>query len=523
MAGLDQTQVARLQDAARAIRDGDATRAQAQLDTVLMAVPDHAEALRLLGLLQLRTAQPQCAADTLSRAVALHPGDALLHADLANALARQGEMDTALANWRRACTLDPSQALGWYNLGRNLQQLGRSDEAIEALHRASDLAPTLIPARILLGDALVHTGRLDEAASRYRTALAQHPGCGDAWRGLGNIKTHPLGADDVATMRAQLQRRDLPDSDRIAIGHALGKALEDRGHLDEAFATLVDANARQRRLAPWSAQAFTTFVDAAIAASARLPAPPDPSLGHEAIFIVGMPRSGSTLIEQILAAHPQVEGASELSDLGSVIQDESQRRGTPFPRWIGEASASDWQRLGNAYLQRTAHWRARKPRFTDKLPENWKLAGVLRAMLPGASVIEVRRDPLETAWSCFKQQFYQLPHFACDFDDITLHMAGCARAMDAWRERDPAHLHLFAYEALLADPPELTRALLSACGLPFDAACMDHRHAQRSVRTASAAQVREPLRRDTARASSYGALLDPLRRALASHAIARHA
>lgn len=246
-----------------------------------------------------------------------------------------------------------------------------------------------------------------------------------------------------------------------------------------------------------------------------MPPPRDPTLGGEAIFIVGLPRSGSTLFEQILAAHPDVEGASELPDLGEVIQAESRRRGQAFPQWVASATTDDWQRLGRDYLARTARWRAQRPRFTDKMPENWKLAGVLRAMLPAATVLEVRRDPVETGWSCFRQQFYQVPHFACDLADIGAYLRGCERAMDTWRARDPEHIHLHLYEDLLAAPEARIRDLLDECGLPFDPRCLDFHAAARSVRTASAAQVRQPLRGDTARAGHYGALLDPLRAALA--------
>ena len=209
-----------------------------------------------------------------------------------------------------------------------------------------------------------------------------------------------------------------------------------------------------------------------------------------------------------------MEGASELPDLGDVIQAESKRRGKPFPHWVPDANADDWHRLGSEYLRRTSRWRSSKPRFTDKMPENWKLAGVLRAMLPGATVLETRRDPLETAWSCFRQPFYQLPHFSCDFADIAACLRGSERAMDAIRARDPARVHLLRYEDLIADPEARVRELLSACGLAFDPACLDFHRAGRSVRTASAAQVRQPLRGDTARAGDYGARLDPLRTAL---------
>ncbi|MDE2408417.1 MAG: sulfotransferase, partial [Xanthomonadaceae bacterium] len=379
-----------------------------------------------------------------------------------------------------------------------------------ALRRGVPLAPQALPPKILLGDALAHAGRFEEAAAHYRAALQLHPACGDAWRGLSNIKTVALSDADAGTLRVQLQRRDIADSDRVAMGHALGKLEEDHGRLDAAFTAFAAANALQQRLTPWRAEAFEAFVGHALHACAQLPEPLDARLGQDVILIVGLPRSGSTLFEQILAAHPEVEGASELPDLGIVLQQESRRRGVAYPQWVPQASAQDWHRLGQDYLQRTAQWRKAKPRSTDKQPDNWKHAGILRAMLPGATVIETRRDPLETAWSCYKQQFYSQPHFANDLAHIACYMRGCERAMDVWRGQAPARIHLHHYEDLLAAPEARIRQLLDDCGLPFNAACLSAHTATRSVRTASAAQVRQPLRSLPARALAYGALLQPL-------------
>lgn len=514
MTGLPRAVVAVVHAGARALRDGQAEQAETLLRQACAQAPAHPEPLRYLAILQLHTRRAPLAAQALQRALALAPDDALLHCDLGTAQSATGDIEAALASWRRACELDPTQPMPWFNLGRNLQQLGRTDAAIDALQQAAVLASEMLPAKILLGDALVHAGRFDEAASHYRDALRLQPACGDAWRGLSNIKTRALDASDARFLNTQLQRRDIADSDRVAMGHALGKLQEDHGQHREAHAAFVAANAVQARLTPWSRQAFERYVEQALTMTRELPPPLDPALGREVIFIVGQPRSGSTLFEQILAAHPEVEGASELQDLGIVIQQESMRRGQPYPQWIPQATAADWHRLGRGYLDRTARWRADRPRFTDKLPENWKHAGVLRAMLPAATVIDTRRDPLETAWSCFKQQFYSQPHFANDIHDIAAHLRGCERAMDAWRARDPTRIRLHRYEDLLADPEPRIRALLDDCGLDFDPACLAPHEARRSVRTASAAQVRQPLQKDTARTASYGALLDPLRATL---------
>ena len=515
MSGLAPAQVRALHEAARAIRDGGGALAAQRLQWVLAGSDRHPEALRLWAILQLRLQRPDLARQALADALARRPGDAMLHNDLGSAHNALGDADAALASLRKATELAPGEPMPWFNLGRNLQRLGMSAEAVPVLQRACELAPELVPARILLGDALVHLGRLDEAAARYREALALQPACGDAWRGLSNIKTRALSDDDRASLARLLDDPATAEGDRIAIGHALGKAQEDVGLYPQAFATLARANALTAARAPWRLAPFERFVDAALAATAHLPAPPDPGLGRGIVFVVGLPRSGSTLFEQVMAAHPQVEGASELPDLGLLVQLESQRRRRPYPQWAAEASATDWHRLGQAYLARTARWRRERPCMVDKMPENWKHAGILRAMLPGATVLDVRRDPLETGWSCFKQQFYQLPHFACDLADIGAYIRGCERAMDAWRQRAPRQVHRFAYEDLVADQEAQTRRLLEACGLDFDPACLQPHRVRRSVRTASAAQVREPLRAAPARADRYGALLDPLRRALA--------
>jgi Flp pilus assembly protein TadD len=515
LAALPPAAVQRMHAAMQAIRRGDADAVLRLTGEVLEIAPEHPEALRLAGIAHGAGGRPDLARDALQRSHDQRPDDALVLSDLGHAQQRCGDLDAARASWRKAGELAPRHPMPWYNLGRGLQLEGRTDDAIALLSRAVELAPDFMPARILLGDALVHAGRFEEADAHYREALWRNAACGDAWRGLANMKARPLSDADREQLALNHGRADIGEPDRVAMAYALGKVCEDHGRHDEAFDALQSANARLRREARWDAAGFSARVDAIIAATARLPAPADAALGSDVIFIAGMPRSGSTLFEQILAAHPQVEGASELPDLGNVLDEESARRGRPFPEWVAQADADDWQRLGRDYLRRTARWRERRPRFTDKMPENWLHAGVLRAMLPGATVLETRRDPLETAWSCYKQHFYRLPHFSCDFDDIAAFMRDCQRAMESWRERDPGHVHLQSYEALLRDPDAAIRALLDACGLPFDPACLAFHAARRSVRTASATQVRQPLQSDTGRTSGYGALLEPLHAAMA--------
>lgn len=515
--GLPPAAVQHLQAAARAIRAGAEAAARQALDAALGIAPEHPEVLRLYGLLHMRAQRHDEALATLQRVIAQWPDYALAHSDLGNVQQTRGAADAAFASWRQACILAPAAPMPWFNLGRNLQQYGDTMAAIDALSRAHELAPDFLPALILLGDALVHAGRFDEASDRYRAALMLHPACGDAWRGLTNIKTRPLSGADREQLAAHLGRADLVSGDRIAMGFALGKLCEDHGLYQAAFAALQAANSRQRQLAPWSASAFHTHAQAIFAATAELPAALDQTLGHEVIFIVGLPRSGSTLFEQILASHPEVEGASELPDLEQTLNEESSRRRQPLLQWIGAATTGDWQRLGLRYLELTRRWRQHKPRHTDKLPSNWLLSEIFGVMLPGACIIDAHRNPLEAGWSCYKQQFYRLPHFACSLTDIAAYIHDYEQLMAIWQTRSPQRIRIQRYEALLADPEAETRALLAFCKLPFDRACLDYQHATRHVRSASAAQVRQPLRRDTARADHYGTLLDPLRLGLATN------
>lgn len=507
------SEVARLLDRAGGFLDRrDAAGAAPLIAGALALAPDHPEVLRLAAVAAVLEGRPAEAVAALRRALAARPGDALLYNNLGSALAAAGDGDGAIEAFRHASALAPGLAASWYNLGKTLKVRGESAAADDALARAVALAPGHVPARIVRGDNLKALGRIDEAAAAYRAAIARDPIAAHAWWGLANLKTIRFDAADVAALeRAFAQSRA---HDRPALGFALAKALEDQDRYADAFAVLEAANALRRDQQRWDAAGFRREVDAIVAAFST-PAPaPASALGSEVIFIVSLPRAGSTLVEQIVAAHAEVEGAGELPDLSIVIEEESRRRGTPFPGWVGEADADDWRRLGERYLERTARWRRRRPRFTDKSLLNVPYVGAAAAMLPGARFIDCRRDPVETALSCYRQWFAQGQAWSYAVDDIAAHAQGHERLMAAWRARIPAALHTIVHETLLDRPEASIRALLDFCGLDFDAGCLEFHRSARSVRTASAAQVREPLRRDTRRADHYGALLDPLRRAL---------
>jgi len=500
--------------AAEFIALGRLADAERQVQGALAFAPNDVDALRLNATLLRQRGRHAEAIAATRRALAQRPDDPQLLNSLGIGLQATGDLGGAVDAFRRAADLAPGNAAAQANLGKALVDSGDADEGAAALQTALDLEPHLAQPRFTLAYAHRIRGRADEAQAELRTILRDHPYDGDAWLALADLDAR-FDESDIARMQEGLDRTDSPERSRTALGFALARALEVSKRYDEAWNTLVAANARVRRVEPWNASAMSADVAATLSAFDAKNADERSERGSEIIFIVGLPRSGSTLIEQILATHKDVEGAGELPDLPIVLDAESKRRGTPLSTWAQQATSADWARLGDEYLSRTARWRATRPRSTDKLPSNWRHLGALRRMLPGARVIVCRRDPVENAIACFARLF--APHaqrFSYDLDDIASYWRDFDAAIAFWRARYANNLREQSYEALLADPESEIRALLDFCELDFDPACLAPHETQRVVRTHSAAQVRGPLRGGRARAAYYAHWLGPLKSAL---------
>jgi len=490
--------------------------AEKVLPGLIALAPTHPEVLRVRAIVAHQRNRFAESAALLRRVVEERPYDALPWNNLGSALAELRDIDGAIVAFRKCTELAPQRAAPWFNLGRALDMQGRVDEAHAALVEALRRDPNHISARVTLARVLQFMGRIGEAETEYRRVLAAHPESAQAWYGLSTLRTARFSADDVLAIERVYGRADLADDERISVGFAMSKALEDQQRYTEAFAVLTAANSTKRRTLHWDAHVFSRYMDSISVAFPRAPATAARAdQGREVIFVFGLPRSGSTLVEQILASHPEVNGANELDDLNKLFGEESRRRGSPFPAWVPHMQPADWERLGNDYLARTAQWRRERPIFTDKGLSNWGYVGALRAMLPGAHLVNCRRDPVENCLACFRQSFQQELGFTYDLAEMASFWRDYDRLMHSWHQRFPGLVHDLVHEKLIADPETEIRALLDFCGLPFDPACLNFHESERNVRTASAAQVRQPLRSDTARTSRYGALLDPLRAMLA--------
>ncbi|MDO9073407.1 MAG: sulfotransferase [Rubrivivax sp.] len=475
--------------------------------------PDHPEVRLWQALRHFDAREWAQSAEQLVAVVAARPDDFSAWAMLGSAQARSGDVGAAEHSLERAAALARS-AEHWLKLSLECDEVGLYEGAMRAVQGHLRLQPASALGLLQRARVAKALGQSALAASDARALIASGREAARAWFTLVDLKTVALDEDERAQLARTAAAPGLPGGDRVLLDFALGKALEDAGDPAGALAALQRANAAVRAGTPWDGLAFARQ-RAALRDGAAGPSSQASAQGREVIFLVGLPRSGSTLVEQVLAAHSEVEGASELPYLQLVLQGESQRRGRPYAAWTLEASAADWTRLGQDYLRASAPWRRRRPIATDKLPDNWMWASAIRAMLPEARIIDCRRDALETCWSCYKQLFAPgLAAFSYDFDSLAQYWAACEQEGDRWAAHAPGHFRIQHYEALVAQPETQTRELLAFCGLPFEAGCLQSHTVERAIRTPSALQVRQPMLRTSTPAAGYGPLLDPLRAAL---------
>jgi tetratricopeptide (TPR) repeat protein len=491
-----------LAKAAKALAENRLKEAYALVAPRLAANRDDVGSLRVMGMLAARMGRPMDAARMLGRSIALAQAEEPIWRALADALHQIPPAD-ALAEVRRQRALR-SDLPGYHGLeAAMLERAGQPDEAIALLRAFLTSHPTYAGPWVTLGNLYKTVDRMADAIDAYRRAIAMKPDWGEPWWALSDLKTFRFDDADVAAMQTLLARQGLREEDRIHLNFALGWAYEKAGDPTRSFAHYAAGNRLRRARIPHDRDLPGREREAA----RRLFAPDFLAVrtgwGCEAadpIFIVGMPRAGSTLVEQILASHPLIEATMELNELPALAQQIANlpprdgRRG--YPDIIAALSREEIAGLGQAYLDRTRIQRRQgKPHFIDKLPGNFRFVPLIRTILPHARIIDVRRNPMSCGFSLFRQYLASGQSFAFDLEDIGAYYADYARTMALWDEMLPGHVYHLAYESLIEDLESEVRALLDYLGLPFDPACLTFHETRRTVRTPSAGQVRQPLNR----------------------------
>jgi len=487
----------RLAEAAEHLREGRVRDCERICRDLLARRPDDVNALRLLAKTEAEAERWRRAERLLLRALELAPGFSDARLDLARAYKQQDRLGEAVDCAAAAVEGNPRNPNAHYLHASMLAVAGRHEDALASYRRALDINHFHPAAWVGMGHLLKTLGRQDEGVAAYRTAIEQRPNFGEVYWSLANLKTFRFTGEEIAEMERRLAEEPLDEDARVHFLFTLGKAWEDEGEYARAFGYYSGACEMQRvRISydPVDTEVvnerirgvFTgDFIRERANFGCEDPAP---------IFIVGLPRSGSTLIEQILASHSQVEGTAELPDVGRVIGELSGRfQGEAYPEAARLLDAGGWRSLGESYLQRTQRHRTGLPRFTDKMPNNFPSIGLIHLMLPNAKIIDARRHPLDSCFGTFKQHFAQGQTFSYDLVEIGEYFLEYRRMMRHWQAVLPGRVLEVRYEDMVRDQEGQTRRLLEHCGLPWEDACLRFYETERAVRTASSEQVRQPI------------------------------
>lgn len=488
---------------AQALLENDLPAAEQGLRARLSQQPLDVAAIRMMAELAGRIGRFPDAENLLRRALELAPGFTAARGNLATVLYKQKRFAEAAEVLDEVLAADPANPANQNLKAAALSHTGDYHEALAIYAELLESFPEHAKLWMSRAHILKTVGQQEESVASYRRALAIQPGLGEVWWSLANLKTVRFDDADVAAMEQALKDGALSLEDRFHLHFALGKAYEERREAQASFHHYERGNALRSEELAYNPGETTTLVDATIAgftpefvaglAGHGCPAP-DP------VFILGLPRAGSTLIEQILASHSQIEGTMELPDIPAMAMREADRAGAKWRHWpdaLRNMEPGRLAELGEEFLERTRVQRKTdKPFYIDKLPNNWAYAGFIAAILPKAKIIDARRHPLDCCFSNFKQHFARGQGFSYSLDHIGRYYADYVRAMDHYDAAMPDRVLRVVHEELLDDPEGQVRRMLDYLGVAFEPDCLEFHRNTRAVRTASSEQVRRPINRE---------------------------
>jgi tetratricopeptide (TPR) repeat protein len=479
---------------------GKLIRAEELVRAFLQKVPHHVEAMRLLADIGVRLGILDDAEFLLEAAVKLEPNNLQLHVDYLQTLRKRQKFAAAFAeaSWLLEQRPDNPQFQSLYAI--EAMQTGDYETAVKYLDSVLERIPGEPTTLTTRGHALKTAGQQEEAIASYRSAISSQERHGEAWYSLSNLKTYRFDDGEVSTMQRLEAEPSLTPTDRVHLDFALGKAFEDRKDYAKSFDYYSRGNQIKKIQSRYNADSMTaelasqqTIVDRALIdrfKGAGCPA-------DDPIFILGMPRAGSTLLEQILSSHSQVDGTLELPNILALAQ--RLRRGdrisgkSHYPEVLTELSAQQYREFGEKFIEDTKIHRKGAPFFIDKMPNNFRHVGLIKLMLPNAKIIDARRSAPACCFGGFKQMFAEGQEFSYDLADIGQYYRDYVDLMDHWQAVFPGEILLVEYENVVADLEGQVRRLLDFCGLDFEESCLNYHETKRAVRTASSEQVRQPI------------------------------
>ena len=488
----------RISEAAEFERNGEPNKAEDIYRDILKQDPDHVEAIRLLAAVAVKHKKFREAEVFLQRAVSLTPDYARVWMDLSNVQRELDEYGAAMMSTERLLELTPRVAESHIAMAAIQAKAGLDQESIQSYQKALKITPSHPAAFSGMAHQFKTIGRNEDAIATHRQNIAANPGNADAYWNLANMKTFRFEDGEVSAMKTLLERDDLDDLSRVQLCNSLGLEFEGRKNYDQAFEYFQRCCELRRESENYDPVNTETTTDSLVETFNQEFIAKKQGNGVSDVsprFVIGLPRSGSTLIEQILASHSQVEGTHELSDLPLVVRTAAQnisRRGR-FPEVFKDLGVQGWSRIGNQYLERTQKYRTDANRFIDKNPNNFIYVGLLHLILPNAKIINARRHPMDSCFGSYKQLFASGQPFSYDLEELGEYYIQYQRLMDHWHAVLPGEVLDVDYEDVVADLESQVSRLLDYCELPMEDACLNFHETERAIKTASSEQVRQPI------------------------------
>jgi tetratricopeptide (TPR) repeat protein len=503
------------------LHEGRLLRAEEICRHFLRSNPKNVEGMRLLAKIGIELGILDDAEFLLESAVAFEPDNIQLKLDYTDVLRRRQKFGKARAQAQALHDSDPCNPMFQSQLAIESMQTGDYDRAFELFDAVLVKLPRDPATLTSKGHALKTLGQTDEAITSYQAAVSAKPDHGDAYYALANLKTYKFENSEIDAMRAQAARPDLAFMDRVHLSFALGKALEDREDYEASFKHYDEGNALKRAQTRYSADAMSRELAAQKSACTADLFAKHEGTGYDApdpIFILGLPRAGSTLLEQILASHSQIDGTLELPNILALAHRLRGRKAgqSRYPEILHELTAEQLTTFGEQFIEQTRIHRQGAQFFIDKMPNNFRHIGLINLILPNAKIIDARRDPMDCCFSGFKQLFAEGQEFTYGLEEVGRYYADYVDLMDHWDAALPGKVLRVQHEDVLDDVEAQTRRMLDFIGVPFEDACLEFHKTDRAVRTASSEQVRQPINRKGQDAwKPFEPWLKPLKQALA--------
>lgn len=463
--------------------------------------PNQLEAAIGLGSALFEQEKYTSAISVYRKALLIDPNSVVALTGLGNALCLSWDLDEAITSFEKAIKIEPGYFKAYIGLGKARGDIGDREPAIAALQQAIDLAPDHTDAKIELANLYSNYGQIDLAISLYRDVIELDPDNSDAYRVLAKNRKFSEKDADLEAMETLYTNDQLPETSRMHLAFALGKAYEDLQQFEQSFECIATGNRLKRNTISYQTsdtQSYFENIKQTFSKEFFADRNATGSADSTPIFILGMPRSGTSLAEQILASHPDVYGAGELMSLSKIVQEQfaAADKGA-FPEAVDQVTDTGYQAMGETYLSSIKSLAANSKRITDKMPHNFQYVGLIKLILPNAKVIHCRRDPMDTCLSIYKHLFTGKHDYAYEMTELGQYYRLYQELMEHWCEVLPGFVYHLDYELLVENQESQTRCLLDFCELDWDPACLAFEKTRRKVRTASNAQVRRPMYKDS--------------------------